>query len=238
MLSLPGNRIPNRAKNILTCTWMCFLTHLPDVRKWQLKLWKVIKRSATYSMEMIFKTNNNEPLPYSSPRPCSSQCSPWTSWVSISHPGACQKCRISGLTLDLWSQNLFFNRIPRWSEGSSWKAKLFLCRNRLLCHSCLLLIWRTPQRVTSRLSPCLWKEHQRVRDPRWRQLSTHHWSINAAFSCNYWISLFPRCFWHLHTSFYPIPSTGQIFSQKDLFSFLLHHSIFTRMEKALNYQFF
>lgn len=26
------------------------------------------------------------------------------------------------------------------------------------------------------------------------QISHCHWSINAAFSCNYWTSLLPRCF--------------------------------------------
>lgn len=138
----------------------------------------------------------------------------------------------------LESEIYFLTGSPGDLEAAAGKAKLFPFRNRLLCHSCLLPVWRTPWKVTSRLSPCLWKEHQRARDPRCSQLSTHHWSINAAFSCNYWTSLFPRCFWHLQTSFYPIPSTGQVFSQKDLFSFLLHHSIFTRMEKALNYQFF
>lgn len=149
-------------------------------------------------------------------RNAESQASPWTSGVKIFF--------LTGSSGDL--------------KAAIGKAKLFLCTNRLLCHSCSLPIWRTPWKVTSCLSPCLWKEHQRVRDPLWRQLSTHHWSINAAFSCNYWTSLLPRCFWHLQTSFYPIPSTGQVFSQKDLFSFLLHHSIFTRMEKSFELSVF
>ena len=31
------------------------------------------------------------------------------------HPGACEKCRISGSTPDLFNQNLYFNSIPRCS---------------------------------------------------------------------------------------------------------------------------
>lgn len=154
------------------------------------------------------------------------KCGPWTSRASVGSLFEMQKLRPNLGSLEaksedprvIWMQQLEKLSFSFVEIDFSTTAAHFLSGEPL---------WK----VTSCLSLCLWKEHQRVRDPGWRQLSTHSWSINAAFSCTYWTSWIPRCFWHLQTSFYPIPSTGQVFSQKNLLSSLLPHSIFTRMEK-------
>lgn len=179
---------------------------------------------------MILKINDNLALPHSTLNPWLSQCGTGTSSVSVTW----SLLEMQNLRAHSGSRiKICFSRgSPGDLNASVGKAQLFLCRNWHPCHSCSLSVWRTPWKLTSFCPPlCLWKECQSIRDPGWRQLSTHHWSISAAFSCNYWTSLLPRCFWHLQTGFYPIPSRGQVFSQKYLFSFLLHHSIFTRMEK-------
>lgn len=50
---------PSSDKNILACTGTSFLTHLPHVKKGQLKLGKAIKRPAVYLFKTIFEINNN-----------------------------------------------------------------------------------------------------------------------------------------------------------------------------------
>lgn len=100
-------------------------------------------------------------------------------------------------------------RSPGDVNAGVWKAKPLLCGNTLLSHSSLLSAWGTPWKVASCLSRCLWKEHLNIRHPGWRQLSTHHWSINAAFSGNYWTSLLPACSWHLHVGLTPFLQWGR-----------------------------
>lgn len=149
---------------------------------------------------MIFVISNNQALPYSKSTLVLITVCFLASSVEC-HQGAGQKSRTSGPTLALRNQNMHFNKIPQVICMQGFEKLCFSFVEIYLCHSCLLPVWRTPRKVTSCLSLFLWKEHLSVRDPGWRQLSTHHWSINAAFSCNYRTSLLPRCFWHLHASF-------------------------------------
>lgn len=113
--------------------------------------------------------------------------------------GAGEKCRVSGPTLALSPIRIcILTSSPGDLNAGVWKAKPLLCGNTLLSQGSLLSARGTPWKVASCLSLCLWKEHLNARHPGWRQLSTHHWSINAAFSGNYWTSLLPARSWHLH----------------------------------------
>lgn len=107
------------------------------------------------------------------------------------------------LDTQAWNHSLL-KTIPRLSESSRWqKAAPWVAkrppRKQTSLFQLLKACVENPTGATTfRLPPGPGKS-MGCRDAGWRQLPTGHWSINAAFSCNYWTSLLPRCFWDWQT---------------------------------------
>lgn len=87
----------------------------------------------------------------------------------------------------------FFIRCPGDWNAMVQKAKLLLCR---IYFSVMLLAFCLVNPIEGDLLP-LYSAYEKSTNELGilvGQISHCHWSINAAFSCNYWTSLLPRCF--------------------------------------------
>lgn len=150
-------------------------------------------------------------------------------WMS---PGACWKHRPSGPISDLRKQNLYFSKAPRCLNASVGKVSLFLGGNRLLCHSCSLSVGRTPWSWPPTASHSAYEKSTRdlgiLVGGSFQPITGQLMQLLAAIigrHCSH--MLLASAHWRGP----PCPPAGQVFSQKYLFSFPLHHSIFTRMKK-------
>lgn len=180
---------------------------------------------------MIFVISNNQALPSSKSTPvlitvCSldQQC-----WVS---PGAGQKSRTSGPTLALRNQNMHFNMIPQVICMQGFEKLCFSFVEIYLSVTAAYFLYGEPhgrwppashssyEKSTWVLGILVGGSFQPITGQLMQLLAAiigHHSSPDVSGICT--------------QVFNPFLQWRQVLSQKCLFSFLLHHSIFTRMEK-------